>query len=150
MLFDPETKRLTAVLDYDFGHIASQADEYTYSFPSVHGLLIPPGTGDPDIDQLRINLLHGFDGESVNKTAESVDWKVAVALDEAFKEAGVERPSDIPGSDELSSLFWLIQNISPPMFFLRRWMDKASPEKIDRVRSAAEASVAELLETFGF
>jgi hypothetical protein len=40
ILFDPKSNRHTAILDFNFAHVASAADEDFSSFPSIHGLLM--------------------------------------------------------------------------------------------------------------
>ncbi|KAH8897883.1 hypothetical protein GQ53DRAFT_818138 [Thozetella sp. PMI_491] len=64
-LFDPGTRRLVGLLDFIFSHVASAADEYLYSFPSLGGLLIPPRLDDG----LRRYLLHGFEAKALRAQA---------------------------------------------------------------------------------
>ncbi|KAL3294812.1 phosphotransferase enzyme family protein [Colletotrichum asianum] len=72
VLFDEATNKLTALLDYDFGHIGSQADEYFYSFHSIQGLMIPPFTGDPEEERLRDCLVNGFTQEDVQRKSDRI------------------------------------------------------------------------------
>ena len=113
VLFDPETNRLTAILDFERGHIASQADEYFFSFPHLGALLMAPvprrNRGD-EVD-LRDCLLHGFPGESVPRSSAFQNWELAEMVDDEFLKAGVQRPRDIQGIDELSRLYWFIENM---------------------------------------
>ena len=82
MLFSPVTGRLTALLDYDFGHIASVADEHFYSFPATGGLVVGPYDGcSPRMVDLRQCLLHGFPADAADRPTDDVDWKTAVAFD---------------------------------------------------------------------
>ena len=92
ILFDEESKRITALIDYDFSLIASQIDEYFYSFHEAGGLLAGPGEDDEGILALRQCLLHGFTADDANRTHEFPDWKSAVILDKEFAKAGVVRP----------------------------------------------------------
>ena len=39
MLFDPDTMKIIALLDFDFAHVASPLDGYFWSFRQLHGLL---------------------------------------------------------------------------------------------------------------
>ncbi|KAF6816302.1 hypothetical protein CPLU01_13898 [Colletotrichum plurivorum] len=149
VLFDEATNKITALLDYDFGHIGSQADEYFYSFPSIHGLLIPPFIPDPDEEHLRECLLQGFSSEDAKRKSQSHDWATAFVKDEEFGKAGVERPVAIKGIDQLSSVFWFIQNISPPMFFLERWRAKATSDRIAMIMGMTRDSLERNLEHWG-
>ncbi|KAI8167012.1 hypothetical protein K4K49_011180 [Colletotrichum sp. SAR 10_70] len=150
ILFDEATNKLTALLDYDFGHIGSQADEYFYSFPSIHGLLIPPFTGNPEEEHLRNCLLNGFTKVDVQRKSDSIDWMTAIMRDEEFTKAGVERPADIRGINDLSAVYWFIQNISPPMFFLERWRAKATPERIEMIKREARNNLEKNLDLWGY
>ncbi|KAK0631204.1 hypothetical protein B0T14DRAFT_35 [Immersiella caudata] len=119
LLFDPSTNQLTALLDFDFGHVASHADEYFYPFDSLMHIVVPPTVEEPDMVSLWHALLYGFPQElPVPKEGDkSVGWKLAAAVNKAFANAGVNQPSEIPGIDELSALYWCIQDVSPPLFF---------------------------------
>ncbi|KAI8312633.1 hypothetical protein K4K59_005743 [Colletotrichum sp. SAR11_240] len=143
-------KGLKSLLDYDIGHIGSQADEYFYSFPSIHGLIIPPFTGDSEEEHFRRCLLNGFTKEDVQRKSGSIDWMTAIMKDEEFSKAGVERPSDIQGIDDLSAVYWFIQNISPPMFFLERWRAKATPERIEMIKREARNNLGKNLDLWGY
>ncbi|KAF4808754.1 hypothetical protein CGCSCA5_v012043 [Colletotrichum siamense] len=143
-------KQVTALLDYDFGHIGSQADEYFFSFPSIHGLMIPLFTGDSKEEDLRRCLLNGFTKEDVQRKSEKIDWKTAIMKDEEFSKAGVERPSDIQGIDGFSAVYWFIQDISPPMFLLERWRAKATPERIGMIKREARNNQEKNLDLRGY
>ncbi|KAI8236909.1 hypothetical protein K4K54_001710 [Colletotrichum sp. SAR 10_86] len=150
ILFDEATNKLTALPDYDFGHIGSQADEYFYSFPSIHGLMIPPFTGNPEEEHLRSCLLNGFTKVDVQRKSDSIDWMTAIMRDEEFTNAGVERPADIRCIDDLSAVYWFIQNISPPMFFLERWSAKATPDRIEMIKREARNNLEKNLDLWGY
>lgn len=129
LLFDPETHRITGLLDFAFSHIASAADEYFYSFEKIQGLLFPPGVNDT----LRHNILHGFDETATGSAG------IAFLRDKEFSQAGVQRPVDLmPGIEPLSRLYWFIQNISPGLFFLPRSRARMGPAKTNAVRSHTE------------
>lgn len=114
ILYDPETNDITAVLDFQFSHVASAGDEYFYSLDRIQGLVSPPVQSGSKM-LLREYLLHGFEEDAAEHEDEDmVDWKVAVMRDEAFRLANVLRPVDMqPNMDPLSELYWFIQNISP-------------------------------------
>jgi hypothetical protein len=59
ILVDPETHQITGLLDFDCSHIASQADEFFYSFMDFGGLVPGPFEGG-DLEHLRNYQLHGF------------------------------------------------------------------------------------------
>ena len=132
VLFNPETNRLTALLDYKFSHIASRADEYFFSFPYLGAMLMwpAPRKNGEDVVTLRDYLLHGFPSESALRNSAFQSWELAEILDEEFAKASVQRLRDIQGIDELSSLNWFIQNIG---FLLGEHRDKVGGRAFKRV-----------------
>ena len=154
ILFDEDTNRITALLDFDFGHIGSQADEYFYSFAAINSLLVPPFEDDAEVGALRAYLLRGFDGiarqEIANRPSEPINWKIATMLDEEFTRAGVQRPQDILEIEDISSIYWFMQNISPPEFFLKRYRARVSPERLRSRRDEAERCLKKYLDGWGF
>ena len=78
ILIDPGTLQITGLLDFDFSHIASPADEYFYSFPSFCGL-VPGPFEDEDLQLLRRYQTEGFPitPSAQEATSHSVDWTVA-------------------------------------------------------------------------
>jgi hypothetical protein len=139
--------------------VASQADEYFYSFDALHSIVIPPTVDEPGMVSLRNALLHGFPQDPEIRTGTSkegdesespVNWQLAAAVNKAFADAGVKRPSEMPGIDELSALYWFIQDVSPPFFFLKRWRSRASPEKVEMIRAGTQANLEQSLKRWGY
>lgn len=152
MLFDPETSRITAIIDYDFGHIGSEADEYLYSLSQLHFLVVPPFEADENIDFMRRQLLQGWKhGEAAARPkCESVDWKLAILMDEQLARAGVERPSDISAMDELSARYWFMQSISPPILSVKSWRDAVGSEQVEKFRQREQGAIERYLERWGY
>lgn len=151
ILFDNNTNRITALLDWDFSHVASAADEYFYSFQSIHSL-VAPTTGETSLDKLRECLLRGFaDAKVEPKFEDMVHWDVAAQTNQAFAEAGVQRPVDLaPGIELLSEMYWFIQNLSPGAFFLPKFRARNGPEKIAAMRSDFQEGLAHTLSRWGY
>ncbi|KAK5656969.1 hypothetical protein OQA88_3492 [Cercophora sp. LCS_1] len=147
LLYDPLTKRITALLDFDFSHVGSQADEYFYSFALESYIVPPPICPEPE-KTVRTRLLDGFKGALPDM--EGVDWKLIQLVDDEFGKAGVRRPHEITGIDELATLYWFIQDISPPMFFLKRWRSRAKPENIERIRQSTQSQLETYLGGWGY
>src|SRR5437764_363614 len=97
MLYDPESNRLTTLLDFDLSHIATPADEYFYSFSTVSALIAGPFE-DGDEGQLRQCLLNGFDSNVSYRNGKQVDFDIAQMMEREFVRAGVLRPMDIKGA----------------------------------------------------
>jgi hypothetical protein len=149
MLFDPISNRLTALLDFDLSHIATLADEYFYSFRTVGALLAGPFE-EGDEGQLRRCLLDGFDGNVPDQNGRKVNFEIAQMMDKEFLRAGVLRPADIQGAGELAGLKWFLEDVSPPYFFMSRWLAHMEPEKVDEIKTSIEENLGKYLERWGF
>ena len=149
MLFDEETNRITALLDFDFAYVASRVDEYFYSLGYVAGIVWPVVEEDPDGTRLRNNIISGFEDGAEDLSSKRISWKVAVMLDRALLAASVERPQDIPGIDQLSTVYWLIQSINPYQFDNKEWKESQSPEKLEESRSGTQRDLEKYLKRLG-
>ncbi|KAK9427749.1 kinase-like domain-containing protein [Lipomyces doorenjongii] len=149
ILIDPTTLHLTALLDFDFSHIASPADEFFYSFSLVHGILTGPFE-EAEMELLRAAQLHGFAkiGElpsSASGDDSPVDWEVAKIWDEELTSAGVKKPSNITGIEELAELYWFCIDVCPPFFEMPRWLARRTPEQQKKAKNGAKACLVKYL-----
>ncbi|KXL49085.1 hypothetical protein M433DRAFT_104070, partial [Acidomyces richmondensis BFW] len=60
------------------------------------------------------------------------------------------RPQDIPGIGQLSALYWFIQHVSPPEFFVKRWRTGKSPQEVERVKQGIQKKLEKYLIGWGF
>jgi hypothetical protein len=149
MLFDPTSNRLTALVDFDLSHIATPADEYLYSFRTLGALLASP-LEPGDEGQLRQCLLYGFDGNVPDENGKEVDFEIAQMMDKEFVRAGVLRPADIHGAGELAALKWFLEDVSPPYFFMERWLEWKGREKVEEVKVGVEENLGKYLGRWGY
>ena len=138
------------MLDYDFGFVGSQASEYLYSFPTMSYIVTPINIDEPSVAKLRERLLHGFQDGDADQEGEEVNWKLAVMLDEELGRVGAQRPQNIAGIDELATLHWFIQDVSPPMFFLERWRVRVGPERLAAIRKSTQSGLEWYLDRWGY
>ncbi|KAJ5711572.1 hypothetical protein N7488_005728 [Penicillium malachiteum] len=155
LLFDPETLKVTALLDYDFTQIASPADEYFYSFMQFHGLVIGPlelGDAGAEMESLRLALLNGFkDKSSYDAAAEGhIDWKTAEMWQSAMERAHVKSPADIEGIGELGAIYWFLLDVSPPWFLLPKWLAKRTDEEKQTQKMEIQGNLGKYLERWGY
>ncbi|OAA61232.1 Aminoglycoside phosphotransferase [Niveomyces insectorum RCEF 264] len=137
VLVDPQTHRITALPDFQFGHVAAAADEYFYSFARL-GALLPPR-----------RLLHGFTTPAGGTpTTGNEDDDTAAA---AFNLAQAQRTDEaFARIDLLSQLFWFVQNLSPGLFFLPRVRAKLGPERAAAIKTSTAESLSATLREWGF
>jgi hypothetical protein len=144
LLFDKQSNKVTAILDFDFAFVGTAADEYLRSLHGSGGNLPGPcGDGDPE---LRAAVLSGFAGHDGPSTDE---WTMAKQWDQALKKYGAQRPCEIEGLDVLSKLQWFISQINPFRLTVTRLRDKLSEEEKEENREKAEARIVLGLEGFG-
>lgn len=149
LLIDPETLQLTALLDFDFSHIASPGDEYFYSFPSFHGIVAGPFE-EGEQGALTQVQLNGFKDFKPPESQEEVDWNLAKTWHSALKTAGVETPADIDGIEELAALYWFLLDVCPPYFLLPRWLKRKTPEQQQASKKETEVSLDKYLRRWGY
>lgn len=126
ILYDRQTKKLTAVLDFDFAHISAPADEFFRSLG--HGLGRFPDTRGASPDELSLQnaMLHGF--PSPLPASDEVQWAVAKVWDDALRSRKLQRPGSIPNMVQLSDVFWLSSQILPFRLCSDTVVRNSSPE----------------------
>jgi hypothetical protein len=103
-----------------------------------------------DEGQLRRCLLDGFDGNVPDQNGAKVDFDIAQMMNNEFVRAGVLRSADIQGAGELAGLKWFLEDVSPPYFFMSRWLDHIGSERIDEIQITIEENLGKYLERWGF
>lgn len=146
ILIDPGTLQITGLLDFDFSHIASPADEYFYSFPSFCGL-VPGPFEDEDLQLLRRYQTEGFPSTPSAQEApsESVDWTVARLWQAALEKHHVASPKDIENITQLADIYWFLLDVCPPFFNLPRWLARKTEEQKIAAKKAIGCAKMELL-----
>jgi len=136
LLFDPTTLEITAILDFDWSHIGSHADEFLRSF-TPFGKLCGPSPS-------RSNTPHGISSLEVGKGEDAQIW------DEELRRAGAERPSTIDGIEGLSGLKWLSEKLCPWMLSNEVVVGSKSDEALGKERGVVEGELVWFLENKGF
>lgn len=145
ILFDPDTFKVTALLDFDFTHIASPSDEFFYSFPDFHGIVPGPFERE-DLLQLRKAQLNSFSnvGDQSRSNSADVSWEVAEMWQNSLRQQSAKGPGDLKGTDELSCIYWFLLDVCPPFFLRPRWLKRRTGEQ----QLAAKREVAENLDKY--
>ncbi|PQE19425.1 Phosphotransferase enzyme family protein [Rutstroemia sp. NJR-2017a BBW] len=152
ILINPDTCQITAILDFDFTHIGSQADEYFYSFAEFHGIVPGPFEGG-EMEELRIAQLDGFKAMNIRGDAAAgcdIDWSLARLWQKAMERSGMKSPAEIDGIGELAAVYWFLLDICPPFFLLPRWLEKRTKEQQETSKAAVKASLSKYLDRWGY
>ncbi|KAM0813413.1 hypothetical protein AB5N19_13406 [Seiridium cardinale] len=146
MLFDKDSKRLTALLDFDFASITHPVHEFFMGLWHQGG-----GLRSGDDEKLHAAILSSNFGE-VDNTLSSEDkaiWEVAKAWNSALATRGIIRPSSIQCIEKLEKLHDLEQALCP--FQLSNEVNieelkSKPPEELEETVKEAGNRLVDLLE----
>jgi hypothetical protein len=152
---------LTALVDWDFAHLAHPISEFFHSFGDMHGLFEASHNLKEDEMLLRQYQLNGFPIElpttqpDASKRTEpdqpaKVDWQKAKMFDNALVEAGALKPSNIEGVVEFADLWWFTQEICPWWVLQDRKIEKLGPERVTKMRKSADDLLDAQLKVWGY
>ncbi|KAK4212602.1 phosphotransferase enzyme family-domain-containing protein [Rhypophila decipiens] len=160
LLFDPETGRLTALLDYDFSSILHPAYEFFRSFgPNggrFTGWMSDKDAEGRELGALRMAKLTGrfpspLPTPVMTQNGPGVDWQLAQAWEDELQKHHVNRPSTIEGIDKLADVDELLGALAPWRLinkdFLRMNTDEGQRQALKRM---AEEQLVAVLEHIGF
>ncbi|KAL0769137.1 hypothetical protein CaCOL14_008445 [Colletotrichum acutatum] len=153
-LYDPTTKKLTSILDFDFAFVSHPCHEFFTSLGDVGGNT-GGGTGrDPDLSGglLGKAMLTGdFDGIRARLPQEAAgQLTTARAWDDALKGRGALRPSEIEGMAALDGLRRLETLACPFALEHPVMLRRKTREEIEEMRAVAEGELVGCLEGFGY
>ena len=140
--------RLTALLDFDFSHIATFADEFFRSLGADIGQFPSPReSGEPLA--LRKAMLTGFP-KTIPPSSGEVQWPCAKAWDDALRQRGAKRPSTIANIAALSDLFWLSGQILPFKLCNEVVVRNSSQEQLVARKKNGEELLINFLKDYGY
>lgn len=142
--------RLTALLDFDFSHIATLADEFFRSLCADIGQFPSPRESG-ELLALRKAMLTGFPDPLPPTDEEGfVQWPSAKAWDDALCERSAKRPSTIENIAALSDLFWLSGQIFPFRLCNQTVVKNSSQEQLAARRKTGEKLLINFLNDYGY
>ncbi|PNS20973.1 Acyl-CoA dehydrogenase family member 10 [Sphaceloma murrayae] len=147
LLYDPATLRLTAVLDFDFAHIGTVADEFFRSL--AHGIgRFPDKRDGEETLPLHLAMLHGFP-DPLPVPTDDIQWTAAKAWNDALETRDMWRPSNIPGIAQLSELFWLSSQLLPFKLVNEVVISNSSEEQLQARKHDGEVLLNDFLSEHG-
>ncbi|CAI0648591.1 unnamed protein product [Colletotrichum noveboracense] len=150
--YDPGTKHITGVLDFDWAYVSHPAHEFFISFGDIGGSTNGGTARDPDLSDGKIAkamLAGNFDipdlpEEAVGQLARAKAW------DDALAERGALRPSEIAGMAALEQLRKLESLLAPFALHHPVMLKRKTAEQIVEMRATGERELIECLERFGY
>ena len=147
MLYDPEAKRITGLLDFDMTAATHPCHEFFSSFEDVHGTTRDQGRSE----KLRQAIITGDFSASgdVSEEEHAEIWEIAKAWDEAVKTCGGLRPSDLGGMKTLEKLNCFIDLLFPYYLGSDFIVNKKTAEENAKAREDVEKAINETLSEWG-
>ena len=140
--------RLTALLDFDFSHVATYADEFFRSLGADIGQF-PSSRESGETLTLRAAMLTGFPDE-LPPSNDGVKWLSAKAWDDALRKRDAKRPSTIENIAALSDLFWLSGQILPFKLCNEVVVGNSSQEQLVARKKTGEELLSNFLSDYGY
>lgn len=150
--FDPETRRITGVLDFDWAYVSHPAHEFFTSFGDIGGSTNGGTARDPDLSDGKIAKAMLAGDFSIPNLPEGALGQLAraKAWDDALAERGALRPSEIPGMTAIEQLRKLESLLAPFALHHPVMLKRKTAEQIVEMRTAGEKELIECLERFGY
>ncbi|EFY87430.1 hypothetical protein MAC_06538 [Metarhizium acridum CQMa 102] len=143
MLYNPHTKRITALLDFDWSSVTHPAHEFFTSFHDVHGRV------DETSDKLRRAILSGDFSNRPDKDEDQEAWKLAKTWDEALKGHGGMRPCDVKGMGLLQGLWKFVYCICPFELGSKVILFRRSKKESEAAKVRVEGQISKMLSGWG-
>ena len=145
MLFDKRTKKVTAILDFDFCCVCNPFDEF-WTILSDLGCNI---TNKDDVINAAI-ISGDFTIPPKNPDEESANrWKHAKAWNAAMKKMGVVSSSDIDGADRIRDMALLQTLLCPFQLSSENSLRKMDDAEKAELRANTEADLDQWLKKHG-
>lgn len=156
MLYDPATRRVSALLDFDWAAVAHPAHEF---FSGLHDV---QGSTHPDDAAMQSAVLTGnfnFNNNNSNTAAAAPPadasainehtkvWALARSWDSSLLRAGGLRPSSLAGITTLESLRALEDLTAPFALSNTVMVGRTSAEKLHAAKADTEAKLEDLLDS---
>ncbi|KAF9873182.1 phosphotransferase enzyme family protein [Colletotrichum karsti] len=150
--YDPESKKITGVLDFDWAYISHPCHEFFTSLGDVGGSTGGGTARDPDLSGGRLAkaiLTGNFDIPDLPEEA-ARQLTRAKAWDDALAARGALRPSAISGITALDRLSKLEALLGPFILTHPVMLKRRTAEQIADTRRATEKQLVECLEIFDY
>ncbi|EPE34180.1 Protein kinase-like (PK-like) [Glarea lozoyensis ATCC 20868] len=149
ILFNPQTTRITALLDYDFSFISHPSYEHLRSFSDTGGQFRGWTSSETLSDtEVRNAKLHGFpsplppDGEH--------QWDVLKAWEEELERCDVKRPRNIKGMEGVADVDSVLEGVLPFRLDNSDVLKLQSEEVVLGCRRESEVVLDGLLTRLGY
>ncbi|KAH0351792.1 hypothetical protein KCU83_g4015, partial [Aureobasidium melanogenum] len=141
LLFEPDTLKVTGLVDYDYdcSHTGHPLHEYFFSSFSGKYFIM---SAEPDVASA---IFHGYPSplprsEPISgleaRDDDPPQWELEQLFEQELTSVGAARPSNIPAAIEISKIYEVMAEICPFHLIMDRWVQKQSQEKLQACRQA--------------
>ena len=149
ILYDKTNFALSAVIDFDFGHIGTSADDFFRSLGHTIGRF-PASRGDEDeVLELQKSMLNGFP-VSLPPNSDVVEWMAAKTWDDHLRNRSMKRPGTIQKIEGLAELFWLSSALLPFRLCNEVVVSNSTPEQLSERKKIYRVNISKFLDDYGF
>lgn len=146
MLFDPATKRITGVLDFDWSCVSHPFDEFSSLLADVGGNI---SVADTALNAAKLSGDFSTPPAGLDAAA-SAAWDLAKAWDASMQASGVVRPGAMPGVDRIRNVLRLQRLVCPYPLGSESALASLDDEEKATLRAKAEGELVQWLDTHGF
>jgi len=145
MLFDKHTKRITALLDFDWAAVTLACEEFFTGFTDVGGSTHKSAS-------LQEPVLSGDFGHMPEGLSDDdkEQWEVSKCWYDALKAREAIQPSSIPGIRKLEELRLMEEILCPFMLSNEVMLKRLTTENQEKSRHENEVKLVKILEANGF
>ena len=146
LLYDKDTKRITALLDFDWSAVTNPGDVFLMGLYDLWGGI---GFG---CEKIQANIFEGDFGAAPEglDEEEAKKWEIAKAWDTALARAGGIRPSSVAGIRSIADLRALEGLLSPHTLTSEVMLKRISDEEKAKKRADIEAKIVAWLTEHGY
>lgn len=146
MLYDASSKKITALLDFDWSSITHPAEEFFSGLRDIGG-----GVADVPKDVLAAILANDFSARPDHLTDEEItQWDAAKAWSLAAGRHGVRLPSAMAGIDKIKRLHAFSSAICPFQLSCEPMRRRLSDEAKEKKKKESVEAVVQFLEQHNF
>ncbi|THX33699.1 hypothetical protein D6D10_07762 [Aureobasidium pullulans] len=154
LLFDPDTYKVTALVDYDCSHTGHPLHEFFFSSFSVNYCVVSAESevATALFDQFPSPLPESKPALGTElRDCSAPQWEIMLMFEEELDKFGAARPSSIQGAKKTTEIYEFMSEICPFHFVMDdRWVENQSEEKLQTCRNEQRVILEKALAKWGF
>ncbi|THZ23826.1 hypothetical protein D6C91_03515 [Aureobasidium pullulans] len=153
LLFDPDTYKVTALVDYDCSHTGHPLHEFFFSSFSVNYCVVSAESevATALFDQFPSPLPESKPALGTElRDCSPPQWEIMFMFEEELEKVGAARPSSVQGAKQITEIYEFMSEICPFHFVMDRWVENQSEEKLQTCRIEQRVILEKALAKWGF